>query len=44
MKMRRRHRQTKLKARLARKRGAAKDKAATAGAAKPAKKKAAAKK
>ncbi len=44
MKMRRRHRQKKLKARLARKRGTAKEKVAAAGAAKPAKKKAAAKK
>src|SRR5262245_26886529 len=42
MKMRRRIRQRKLKARLAKKRGAARDKAAAAGAAKPAKKKAAA--
>src|SRR5262245_59280702 len=42
MKMRRRIRQRKLKARLAKKRGAARDKAASAGAAKPAKKKAAA--
>jgi len=40
MKMRRRHRQKKLKARLAKKRGAAKDKVASTGAAKPAKKKA----
>ena len=44
MKMRRRTRQRKLKARMAKKRGAARDKAASAGAAKPAKKKAAAKK
>jgi hypothetical protein len=44
MKMRRRHRQKKLKARLAKKRGAPKGKVAAAGAAKPAKKKAAAKK
>ena len=42
MKMRRRTRQKKLKARIAKKRGAHRDKAATAGAAKPAKKKAAA--
>ena len=41
--MRRRHRQKKLKARLAKKRGAAKGKVVAAGAAKPAKKKAAAK-
>jgi hypothetical protein len=44
MKMRRRTRQKKLKARLAKKRGVARDKAAAAGPAKPAKKKAAAKK
>jgi hypothetical protein len=42
MKMRRRTNQKKLKARLARKRGVAKGKVAAAGAAKPAKKKAAA--
>ena len=41
MKMRRRTRQRKLKARLAKKRGVARDKATAAGAAKPAKKKAA---
>jgi hypothetical protein len=44
MKMRRLTRQRKLKARLAKKSGAHRDKAATASAAKPAKKKAAAKK
>ena len=44
MKMRRRTRQRKLKARLAKKRGVAKDKATAAGAAKPKKKAAAAKK
>ena len=38
MKMRRLTRQRKLKARLAKKRGAARDKAASAGAAKPKKK------
>jgi hypothetical protein len=42
MKMRRRTRQKKLKARLAKKRGVARTKATAAGAAKPAKKKAAA--
>jgi len=42
MKMHRRIRQGKLKARLAKKRGAARDKVAAAGSAKPAKKKAAA--
>ena len=44
MKMRRRTRQRKLKARIAKKRGAARDKVAASGAAKPAKKKAAASK
>jgi len=44
MKMRRRTRQRKLKARIAKKRGVARDKVAAAGAAKPAKKKAASKK
>ena len=42
MKMRRRTRQRKLKARLAKKRGVHRDKVTAAGAAKPAKKKAAA--
>ena len=44
MKMRRKTRQRKLKARIAKKRGAAREKTVAVGVAKPAKKKAAAKK